>query len=383
MIIMNGMTSSSKKINAKIILFLFELNVILGIFSRSAFEFATSRWLQITIFFVITVMFLISLDNFKCTVFDIIWLFCGTILCILTNGIVGNLLLYMVIIAFSMRNSNISELIDWTIISVSITLLIILLAVRLGIIPNLSFVRNGIYRVSLGMRFPLIFGAYIFYLSALLAMKFGKEFPIRMSIILVGIAILLNRFTNAKNDSICILLLIIVILAQKLPELMIKKICKISTTILLILSFIIPFLTYIFPYGSKMYIVLDKLTTGRLYYQNILCNYFQPKLLGQNIIQTGLGGSNGIVNNYFYIDSSFTRILFMGGILFFILFVYAWMRCVYKFVNNGYYLIGMVIMVVWINGFFEDSLSNPTTSILIAFLLINTNLVDLRKKLKL
>lgn len=380
MTVMNKRSNPLAQFEENIILFLFEVNVSLGILSRSTFQFASSRYLQICMFVVIFMMFLCSLISVKVKVYDVLWLIIGSALCIATNGIFGNLFLYIVLIAYSMRNINLNKLIKWTILSISLTLLVIITFSLLGLIPNLSFVRNGIYRNSMGMRFPLLFGAYIFILCALLTIRYGQKAPLKMIIFLIIMAIIINRVANAKNDSICILMLVLVIVSSGVSTSTLKKFCVIMANILFVFSFCIPFITSLIPYGTPLYFLMDKLTTGRFYYQNILLSYYSPKLFGQNIVQNGLGGSNGNVNNYFYIDSSITRIMFMGGILFFILFMYALKRSVSNFAKHNLYIIAMVIIVVWINGFFEDSLSNPTTSIFIVFLLVSNFSMDVPKE---
>ena len=63
---------------------------------------------------------------------------------------------------------------------------------------------------------------------------------------------------------------------------------------------------------------MDELFSGRLSLQYILLEYYSPLLWGQNITQQGFGGEQQTVNNYFYIDNSYARILFMYGIIFFL-----------------------------------------------------------------
>lgn len=326
-----------------------------------------AKRLSTILYIVIVLMFLLSLITNQYRLFDVIWL----IIClsaIIATG--GNLFLYLVLIAFSMRNSDLSLLLKYTAVAIAFSLLFIFLTTKLGITPNLMFVRNGVLRSSLGMRFPLLFGAYVFSLSAILTILYGKNYPIRLTLFLVLAAFFIGNVTNARNDAFSILLLIIVLIMQRIPSSILQKTCVTLANLIFIISFFIPFVTYIFPYGSFAYNLLDKLTTGRLYYQNILCSFYKPHLLGQYITEVGLGGSTGNVNNYFYIDSSLTRLMYIGGIVFFIAFLYSWRRCAVSLAKNKLFIFSLVFLVVWVNGFVEDSMADSTTCIFGAFLLI-------------
>lgn len=352
-----------------ILLVLFEFSVTISIFSRSMAPFASK--LPKVLFLLIMLMFLTSLITNSFSSFDVIWTASASFVCILINGLEGNLLLYLVMIAFSMRNSDGLLLVKYTAITIAVVLMIIFILTKIGFITNLRFVRNGVLRSSLGMRFPLIFGSYIFSFAALITLMFWKDHPIRLSITLLVLAVFLNKVTNSRNDSFSILLLILVILLQKLPNRFLDKFCLVLVNIIFVCSFFIPFITKLFPYGTYVYNLLDDLTTGRLYYQNILCDLYNPTLLGQKITEVGLGGTTSVVNNYFYIDSSMTRFMFMGGIIFFILFIYAWYRCIVRNTKSGFYIFALVLTIIWINGFLEDSMANPTTNFFVAFLLMN------------
>lgn len=351
------------------LLVLFELNIVVSIFSRSMAPFASN--LTKILFILILLMLLVSLVTNKFNSFDILWSLSCSILCVLVNGIKGNLLLYLVIIAFSMRNSNVFLLVKYTSITILFTLILILSLTKIGYIPNLQFIRNGVLRSSLGMRFPLIFGSYVFSFSSLITLLMWKKYPKRLIFILLILAIFLSKITNSRNDSFSILLLVLVVLLQKLPNKVLEKICEVCVNIVFLCSFCVPFITKIFPYNSFEYNILDKLSTGRLYYQNILCNFYTPKILGQKINEVGLGGTTSSVNNYFYIDSSMTRFMFLGGIIFFILYLFAWYRCINKQIKKKLYLFALVFIIIWLNGFLEDSMANPTTGFLVAFLLID------------
>ncbi|MBT9059093.1 hypothetical protein BTJ25_09720, partial [Lactobacillus delbrueckii subsp. bulgaricus] len=105
---------------------------------------------------------------------------------------------------------------------------------------------------------------------------------------------------------------------------------KIGLIVANILVVIAVFISKIVPNQSNLYYMLDKLLSTRLYLQSILFNRYKIGILGQDIPQIGLGGQKTQVQAYFYIDSSYTRILFMGGIALFIILLYI----LWKFVSR-------------------------------------------------
>lgn len=366
---MNKSLTSVPKGSSFLLLILFEINVIFGVFSRSTISY--SSLFKDAIPIVLLGMLILSFFTMKTSLYDLSWLAIGCLITILSSGIIGNLYLYIVLIVFSMRNSDILSLLKFTLISLVSAVIVVYLLAHFNKIPNLSFIRNGVFRSSLGMRFPLIFGAYVFYISSLLTILFGNRFPIRTSFILLALFIFAYNITNSRNDAFCIAFLFISIVVVHIKTDKIKAICYAGLTMTLLISCIIPFITLVFPYGGKSYFFLDKLMTGRLYYQDVLWSFYHPSLLGKSIPQVGLGGTNGIVMNYFYVDSSLTRLLFLGGILFFVFLVLTWSKFILFLTRNKIYLFALVMLVIWINGFIEDSMVDPTTDVFLCYLLIN------------
>ena len=351
------------------LLILFEINVIFGVFSRSTIYY--SSLFKDAIPIILLGMLVLSFFTNENSLYDLLWLAVGCLITILSSGVIGNLYLYIVLIAFSMRNTDVLLLLKLTLISLTGAVIFVYLLAHFNRIPNLSFIRNGVFRSSLGMRFPLIFGAYIFYISSLLTILYGNRFPIRISFVLVLLFLFAFNVTNSRNDGFCIAFLILAMAIAHVKTDKLTVICRAGVILVLAISCTIPFITLVFPYGTKGYFFLDKLMTGRLYYQDVLWSYYHPSFLGKNIPQVGLGGTNGVVMNYFYVDSSITRLLFLGGILFFILLIFTWSKFILFLTKNKIYLFALVMLVIWINGFIEDSMVDPTTDVFICFLLIN------------
>lgn len=339
--------------------YLYLITIVINIFLRSMFHFGT---------FVIYMSYVpIMIAMFICLIKKyisykrIIWLATGSIISIGTHSLQC---LFIILVLFIAPNINLNKITKRIIFAVFGSLFIIYLSTLVGLIPNLILVRNGVSRMAMGTQFPLVFSTYIFYASIYITLLLYKKHPIKLSMLLIFIVLILDRITNSRNDELCIILLVGVVLLSKANELIKKIIFYLSYVVTFLLIILSIFITQILPYVSNLYINLDKLLSGRLSLQSILFSYYRPLLFGQEIYQHGFGGEQ-TVSNYFYIDNSYIRILFMYGIIFFVFFIATVALRILKYGNNGQYIIGIILLIILISGISADSLSLLTQSILV------------------
>lgn len=337
---------------------LYMIAVVLNIFLRSMFHLGS---IGIYLSYVpLVILLLISLwNNFNYK--WLLWLIIGIIISIGTKSLQC---LFMIFLIFASRDINLREILKPIVVIISVCLLIIYLATLVGIIPNLVLVRNGIERMAMGTQFPLVFSTYVLYACAYLTLIYYNSHPIKVSVLLFLIVIILNKLTNSRNDELCILLLILVIGINKLDLRIKKPFFLISYIITFILILFSVFVTQILPYTSNIYAFMDKLLSGRLNLQYILFSYYSPKLFGQNIPQQGLGGEQQVFN-YFYIDNSYARILFMYGIIFFLFLLVTFGISIYKYYISRVYMLSFVLLILLLSGISADSLSLLTQNILV------------------
>ncbi|MDM8261051.1 polymerase [Limosilactobacillus vaginalis] len=244
----------------------------------------------------------------------------------------SNRLLLMLILIFSAKNVNFNLLIKAyfkVIVSLIIAVMIFSL---LGFIDNLTYYRNSIARHSFGIDYPTDFAAYVF--SAILAYcyVYFKKLNYLHYILIIIIALLVNYFTNARLDTIVIILVVpIMIIAKRAQNG--KKVSKIIAahfwTVYPLLSFIAIYATYFFDPTNKIYRFANNLLSGRLYYGKLAFQKYGFSIFGQNVIERGWGSSTGhkLMNsisagNYFYIDSSYIRLAVIYGVIMLILLLF-------------------------------------------------------------
>lgn len=335
--------------------------VVIGvnIFLRSMFNLGSvGTYLSYGLILILTFLAIpkVSMD-YK----GILWLILGLFLSI---GIKSLQCFFMVLMSFNIYAVNISRIKKNIIVTIISCLLLIYMATLLGLIPNLVVIRNGISRMAFGTQFPLVFSTYIFYACVYITLMFYKSNPVKLSIILLLVVLFLDKTTNSRNDEISILLLILIIACSNLPHVYLKGIYIISTVISFTLIIFSMFVTNIVPYTSNWYYFFDKLVSGRLSLQYILFMNYSPHMLGQYIPQVGFGGGEQVYN-YFYIDNSYLRMLFMYGALF---FIYAMLTITFQLIKkyrNKQFIVGLIVLVILINGISADSLTMLTQNIIV------------------
>ena len=370
----------STKININNIYFiLYGLELILGIFSRSTFSFSR---LALKAFNIILLLSLIIVIFFvKHNIYELTWLAMGIgISCIIFYFTRQNDFFFIILMLFSFRKMSPKMLLQLVVMISSVMLLILFICSKLNYIPNLFFFRNLSVRESFGTQYPLVFSTYIFSICSALTMLYGRKNRFILSILFIVVILVLDKFTNSRNDEISILLLILIIWLTKLSNKVLKSIANISIILYPIIVIISIFITQFIPYTSNIYLTLNQLFSGRLGLQSQIISLYKIRFFGNNIPQIGLGGQKQAVMNYLYIDNSYMRFLYMGGILFFIFILFTIIFTLIKLNNCNLSSIVMILLIIGFNGISSDSIYYLNTAILLPlfFIAIPNYLKDLK-----
>lgn len=78
-----------------------------------------------------------------------------------------------------------------------------------------------------------------------------------------------------------------------------------------------------------------------------------------------MGGQVGQVYNYFYIDNSYLKVLFIGGMIFFIFFTFTLLWRLWTLLKFKDWVLFFVFLIAILNGITEDSLIKPGLNLLI------------------
>ena len=217
---------------------------------------------------------------------------------------------------FGAKDIDLKKILRWYLVIISLSVAITTIIAILHIIPTLSVGRSNsaVLRLSMGAIYPSDLAARIFYLMLgyIVIKKFSLSLPEYIS--LISITITTYVVTDTKLDLILMIMLVLSAIFYKY----ISKILDYTNNIVLNLTiilfiFINLFLAYIYNPNNFIFKILDKALTGRLYFGHVGFKDYNVTLYGQYVYQNGWGGIHKAVTNYFYIDSSWVRVLLMQG----------------------------------------------------------------------
>ena len=192
-----------------------------------------------------------------------------------------------------------------------------------GIIKNLAFFRGTTFRYSLGTDYPTDFSANIFYLClAYCYLNYKKMGWLQWLGILV-IDYLTYLVTDTRVDALLMILMVLVMLSvsRKLNTKLKKFIASSYWYLSIVLPYSYVLITYYFTFSNPVMVKLDQALSGRLALGKEGFDKYGITLLGKRVIERGWGGSDGLhmmKNNpgkYFFIDSSFVRLLVINGLI--------------------------------------------------------------------
>ncbi|GEP20404.1 hypothetical protein [Pediococcus argentinicus] len=283
-----------------------------------------------------------------------------------------------------LKDIPVKRVVKLTFIITLVSLLILVLLSITGIIPNLGYPRNGRIRNSFGTTYPLVLSAYLFYLAVSVSILWPKKTFVTLSIMTL-LMILCNTYTGSRNDTFSIALLILIIVLKKylkLAKILLKTLIPIFVVVGIVFSI---FLTKLIPFGTNLFVIINKLLSDRLILQDTLVNNYGIKLFGQVIVQNGNGGYEGqnSLMQYFYIDNSYAASLYVGGLLSFCFIVGICAYRCYSLIKKDFVIVGLILFIVIINGMVESSFINTSLNTIIPILLSDPKLFLSNEKLNL
>lgn len=219
------------------------------------------------------------------------------------------------------------------VIIASVMVITIFLFSQAGVIQDLIFVRGGVERHAFGSIQPTVLSAQLFSLCAVLACLQYKTIKYFQLVGMIGISFVCYWFLNARNDTAFILMIVVTLLLNKWRVVIRSQwIKKCLILIMPIVSLIVYVLSAVYDSSNGFMRKLNNVLSNRLSLSNIALDRYPIKLFGQKTIENGNGAGTQVAsNNYFYIDSSYLRLLLRYGLLLFVLVI-------------GLYVISMIIL---------------------------------------
>lgn len=266
----------------------------------------------------------------------------------------------MILFIIGSQKVEFDRIVKLYVITVLIAMLGLYLLVKLNLVADVTYARGNGYRHSFGFVYPLSSGSYALFSGlSILYLTTDEKFKMHWKnictiLILVILFWVSYKYYEARNVSVILLLSILVSVFPFLVKPFNKKILVfVAVPIIILMNFILPTL-YSINYNAFSF--LNKALSGRLVLERIALQNYPVKAFGQYIQQVGVAGnSTTVLRNYFYIDSSFYRLLLMYGSFMFFLWVISQMIVLLK-IRNKDFLLCMVLILISIYGSFDNSM---------------------------
>ena len=190
---------------------------------------------------------------------------------------------------------------------------------------------------------------------------------------------------------ISILLIIPVVLISKRAENKANRISRIVASNYWSLSVILPYVYFLFTYyfneASKWFVKLNTLLSGRLAYGHKALEIYPIKLISQHVKEQGWGGIAGAAvfhgdqSKYFFIDSSYIRLLVIYGLVLTAFFVIVSVTISLRETIKHSYLLPSIILLMTVSCLIDQHLMEITFNpFLLAFLANTTSKTKIIKQ---
>lgn len=224
-----------------------------------------------------------------------------------------------------------------------------------GIIKNLAFFRGETFRYSLGTDYPTDLSAHVFYLCLAYCYLNYKKMNWLKWVGLLVINYLTYLITDTRVDMVLAFIMVLVLLSvnysinTKFKKFIVSSYWYLS----IILPYVYVMITCYFTFSNSIMRKMDRALSGRLALGKEGLTNYGVTLFGQRVIERAWGGSDGLrmmksdPSKYFFIDSSFIRMLVINGlVLGLIAFAILIFISVRETVKRNYLLPAILFLVV-------------------------------------
>ena len=279
----------------------------------------------------------------------------------------SNLIIVMMVFILSGQGVSFREVVKYYYNVTLIIFAVVVTSSLLGVIKNLIFVVKGrAIRYSLGIVYPTDLAARVLYLLLAHAFLNFERLNWKYYFSYFLIDVVLMKITNARLSVLCILIMIgVLIIAKRAsnhPDGISRLFVSMYWMAAPILSFLAIIATYFYDGENHIYTKINHLLSGRLSYGSLAFYNYKIPLLGQKVIEHGLGGNSGLRifhhsnQGYFFIDSSYMRLLMIYGLLMLLIVIGIIMTISIKAILNKNFVLPTVMLIVVISCMVEQHL---------------------------
>ena len=237
-----------------------------------------------------------------------------------------------------------------------------------GVIQNLVYRRGqttGTIRQSFGVVYPTDFAAHVLYFVLAYCYLFFEKISIKSYFVFCLLAYLLIYFCDARLSAVSLLLLIPVMIIGKAAQRgkkFAKKIANYYWSVPILSAYIIFLITYFYNKSNLILEKINSLLSGRLALGKKGFEQYGFSIFGQHMVEHSWGGTTGMrmfmtnQSKYFFIDSSYIRIMILYGIIALLIVLGIMTFISFRSISNEKYALATVLVVISISAVVEQRL---------------------------
>lgn len=360
--------------------FSFILFLVFWILKTSMLVYFVSNIVFVTILSLSITGLLLTILFF--TEFNVLEIFCSSLLLIasiINFMIIKNYeILFYTILIIACKDISFRKLVKVHFITNASFLIVLTSLSTLGIIDDLVFIAGNRIRHSMGLLYPTVYSARVFFI--VVSYTFLRKFKINFIefIFLLSIVIKVYIFTDGRLDTLlAIILLVFSFFSNKININILKYLSFIGIFSPIIASIISYFSSKFYNFSSTFMVEINNLFSNRLSLGYRAINMYDIKLFGQKIYEQGNGGISGlknVINEYFFIDSSYLSLMIKNGGIFFLIVIMISTFKLKKYYDQKMYTFIIVFSIVAINSMVSTFYYNAAVNSIILFMLTKINL---------
>lgn len=338
-----------------------QFTTFMNFFAKSTFHMFSYLALALVLFKI----FFIDEQKVKSFVLNLVFL--G--LLVLTWRTSSDFTLFsMGIFILGARSINFKRVAYLYLIAGSTILLFVMLCSLGGLIPNLVYRRGlttGAIRQSFGIVYPTDFAAHVLYLILAYAYLYFERISYKSYLVFILLAFFVLHYCDARFSAIAIILLIpVMIIGKRAQEgkSLSRIIAAFYWCVPILAAYAIISLTYFYNHTNHILEKINSLLSGRLAIGQKAIHDYGFSWFGHHMVEHAWGGSAGMkmfMNNqsqYFFVDSSFLRVLILYGVIAFAIILMILTILSYRSIDRMSYALATVIVIISVSAIVEQRL---------------------------
>lgn len=312
--------------------------------------------IKLSVIIISVFISIISLDKNNTFIYMILFLLFYEVIKIFKLKIMDDSFFYLILLLLNKDNIRIKVLVKYDLISRIIYICSVVILFLIGFLGDASSIRDGRIRQSFGFNSPVNLSTYTFYLLISLLIfieiKYGlnnlsKKYKALLTVAIIFITYYVQFYlTSTRGGQISSVVIIVLLIMYFL------KFRKTLSFISIFCYFIIPvlaiYLVCSFNANDNFWLMLNDISSNRLYFQNLALNYFPVGMFGND--------------NYYYgvrdivIDNQYIYEIVSNGIIGFSIFAITYFKLNCKAIKNKSYVLLFLLCATYFIGIVETSL---------------------------